>query len=402
MDSGDAIKEGGSSAGKKSHPMWPDEPLRFTEEHVDQLLVWCVKQESSDISFQTDKPVYNDIHGLLSPATRRPLDSADMAVVLARIYGPDAMARLAGAKDLDLSYEIRPDRNTRVRFRVNITGILSRGRDGAQITMRSLPTEPPKFEKMGIEKEIVDAWSPKDGLVLVTGPTGSGKSTLLAAGNRMLIERDIGCGKMLTYEAPIEFTYDTLLNEHSLVAQTEVPKHLPSFEAGIRNALRRKPNIILVGEARDRETIAACIEAGQTGHAVYSTVHTTGVPQTIRRMVAAFEPGERLERSYSLMETLRMIITQILVPKIGGGRVGLREWLVFDEDLREKMLEIPNDRWALELSRIVPKQGARWFSLQSLHMNAVKSNAAGSFLLPEVPKKARPKKQKRRPGQYNV
>lgn len=336
---------------------YPDEPMRLQDSDIDPLLLWCVSQKSSDISFQTDRPLYNDIAGILRPGTKRSLDSADMAVLLNRIYGADALARLASGTDLDLSYEIRPDRFKRVRFRVNITPILSRGRDAAQITMRVLPDEPPRMQDLNIEQDIIDHWAPRDGIVLVTGPTGSGKSTLLAAGNRMMIERANGCGKMLCYESPIEFVYDTITSENSLVAQSEIPRHLKSFDAGVRNALRRKPNIILVGEARDRETISACIEAGQTGHAVYSTVHTIGVAATIRRMVATFESGERAERAYALMETMRMIVTQILIPKEGGGRIGLREWLVFDDKLREKMLEIPPERWPAELIKIVRAQG---------------------------------------------
>lgn len=336
---------------------YPDEPLRLQESDIDPILLWCVRQKSSDISFQTDRPLYNDIAGTLRPGTKRPMDSADMAVLLGKIYGADALARLASGTDLDLSYEIRPDRFKRVRFRVNITPILSRGRDAAQITMRILPDEPPRMQDLGIEQDIIDNWAPRDGLVLVTGPTGSGKSTLLAAGNRMMIERKNGCGKMLCYEAPIEFVYDTITSENSLVSQSEIPRHLKSFDAGVRNALRRKPNIILVGEARDRETISACIEAGQTGHAVYSTVHTIGVAATIRRMVATFEPGERAERAYALMETMRMIITQILVPKEGGGRISLREWLVFDDKLREQLLEMSPDKWPAALIRIVRDHG---------------------------------------------
>lgn len=336
---------------------WPEEPDRFKDDDVDKLLLWCVERGTSDISIQTDRPVYNEIHGSLYPATYRPLDAADMAVILARIYGAEAQAKLAGGSDLDVSYEIRPDRFNRVRFRVNITAILSRGRDSAQITMRSLPNEPPTMDDLGIEQEIIDGWAPRQGLVLICGPTGSGKSTLLSAGNRMLIERKGGCGKMLTYESPIEFTYDTLTNKRSLVAQSEIPRHLPSFAAGVRNALRRKPNIILVGEARDRETVSAAIEAGQTGHAVYSTVHTTGVAATIRRMVSTFEPEERSERAFALMETMRLIVTQALVPKVGGGRCGIREWMRFDDDTREFLLDMPPEKWTNEVQRLLPKQG---------------------------------------------
>lgn len=336
---------------------WPDEPVRFQDEHVDPFLLWCISKGSSDVTIQSDRPVYNEIHGKLYPGTYRPLDTADMAVFLTKIYGPEATARLASADDLDLSYEIRPDRYTRHRFRVNITAILSRGRDAAQITMRVLPTEPPTMEMLNIEPDIVNNWAPRQGMVVITGPTGSGKTTLLAAGMRMLLESKHGCGKMLTYEAPIEYTYDTIKGPHSSVAQTEIPRHLPDWSRGVRNALRRKPNIILVGEARDRETINAAIEAGQTGHTVYTTTHTIGVASTIRRMISTFEPDERSERAYALMETLRLVVTQALVPKIGGGRMGVREWMRFDDIVREKLLDMDYNDWTPEIQRMIGNYG---------------------------------------------
>lgn len=336
---------------------WPDEPGRFTEDHVDTFLLWCVKKGASDISIQTDRPVYTEVHGILYPATYRPLDAADMAVFLHKIYGPDALARLASGTDLDVSYEIRPDRYSRSRFRVNITPILARGRDAAQITMRVLPAEPPRMADLNVEQQIIDSWAPRQGMVVITGPTGSGKTTLLAAGIRMLLERPFGCGKILTYEAPIEFTYDTIHSPRSLVAQSEIHRHLPDFAAGVRNALRRKPQIILVGEARDRETISSAIEAAQTGHAVYTTTHTTGVASTVRRMISAFDKQERSERAYALMETLRLIVTQALVPRKNGGRIGVREWMVFPDEIREKLLDMDYEHWTPEIQRMIPFYG---------------------------------------------
>jgi len=336
---------------------WPAEPPRMRDEDLDALLYWCVNERASDITLQTDRPVYVEVDGKLRPATVRPLDAADLSVMLNRVYGAEALAKLASGTDLDLSYEIRLDRNTRSRFRVNITAILSRGRDSVQITMRVLPSMPPRMQDLGIEQEIIDAWAPRQGLVLVTGPTGSGKTTLLAAGCRMLVEREQGCGKMLTYEAPIEYVYDAVTGPHSLVSQSEIPRHLPSFADGVRNALRRKPNIILVGESRDRETVAAAIEAGQTGHLVYSTVHTIGVAATMRRMVSVFEPDERTERAFALLETMRLIVTQALVPKVGGGRVGVREWMAFDDSIRDRLFDIPIEHWTTEIQRLVPDRG---------------------------------------------
>ena len=336
---------------------WPDEPDRFTEAAVDVFLLWCVKQNSSDVTIQTDRPIYNEIHGTLYPATFRNIDAADMAIMLQKIYGPEALARLAAGKDLDISYEIRPDRYTRIRFRVNITAILSKGRDSAQITMRVLPSEPPTMKDLNIEQEIIDAWAPRQGVVIVTGPTGSGKTTLLAAGNRLLLERPEGCGKMLTYEAPIEYVYDTIQSPRSLVSQSEIPRHLPDFAHGVRNALRRKPEIILVGEARDRETINATIEAAQTGHAVYTTTHTTGVASTVQRMLSTYDMKEREERAVALMETLRLIVTQALVPRVDGGRIGVREWMKFPDEVREKLMDMKFTQWPNEIQRMINQYG---------------------------------------------
>ncbi len=336
---------------------WPEEPVRFSEEHIDPFLLWCVKKNASDINFQSDRQVYTEIHGTLYPATFRPLDAADMATILTRIYGPEALARLASGTDLDLSYEVRPDRYTRVRFRVNITAVLSRGRDASQITMRVLPNEPPTMRDLNIEEDIINAWAPRQGVVIVTGPTGSGKTTLLAAGIRMLLERKHGCGKVVCYEAPIEFVYDAIKSPRSMIAQTEIPRHLPDFARGVRNALRRKPNIILVGEARDRETITTTIEASQTGHLVYTTTHTIGVANTIQRMISTFDSDERSERAYSLLETVRLIVTQALVPKTTGGRIGVREWMRFPDDVRERLLGMEFTQWPAEIQRILPYYG---------------------------------------------
>lgn len=336
---------------------WPDEPVRFMEDHVDDFLMWCVSKGSSDVTIQSDRTIYNEISGKLYPATYRPLDSAEINSFLNKIYGPEALAKLASASDLDLSYEIRPDRYSRSRFRVNITAVLSKGRDSVQITMRVLPSDPPTFEQLGIEEDIVKNWAPRQGLVVVTGPTGSGKTTLLAAGIRHRLEHKGGCGKILSYEAPIEYTYDNINSPHSLIAQSEIPRHLPDFYRGVRNALRRKPEIILVGEARDRETINAAIEAGQTGHTVYTTTHTIGVAATIRRMISTFEPEERSERAYALMESIRLVVTQALVPRIGGGRLGVREWMAFDDRVRERLLGMDFNQWSPEIQRMIDQYG---------------------------------------------
>ena len=180
--------------------------------------------------------------------------------------------------------------------------------------------------------------APYQGTVVITGSTGSGKSTLLASIIKSLLEQTDGNRKMLTYEAPIEFVYDTVDAPSSLISQSEIPKHLPSFAAGVRNALRRKPRLILVGEARDQETIAAVIEAALTGHPVYTTVHSNGVADAVRRMITTFPADERHSRALDILETMRLIVWQKLSPSTDGKRVALREFLVFDDKIRDALL----------------------------------------------------------------
>src|SRR3990167_9567747 len=145
--------------------------------------------------------------------------------------------------------------------------------------------------------------------------------------------------KVLTYEAPIEFVYDSVDKATSIISQSEIPRHLESFAAGVRNALRRKPRLILVGEARDEETISAVMEAAMTGHPVYTTLHSNGVAETIRRLVTTFPADEREGRTVDMIETIRLVISQRLMPTVDGKRVALREYLVFDEKIRDILLE---------------------------------------------------------------
>jgi defect in organelle trafficking protein DotB len=181
--------------------------------------------------------------------------------------------------------------------------------------------------------------APAQGIVYVTGATGSGKTTLLAAIIRDLAEQQDSNRKILTYEAPIEFVYDSITMPSAIVSQSEIPRHLPSFAAGVRNALRRKPRLILVGESRDPETIGASIEAALTGHPVYTTLHSNGVAETLRRLVNSFPAEEAKARMIDIIETIRVVIWQQLVPSTDGKRIALREFLVFNERLRDILLD---------------------------------------------------------------
>jgi defect-in-organelle-trafficking protein DotB len=324
---------------KMSDFLFPNEPVRLSIGPMDEILIHCVKLGASDITFQTGEAIFAEIFGRLKKVTRRKLSNTEVGEVLNSMYGPNATSLLMSGKDLDTHYEIRPNRNDRYRFRINGTGCQVEGHDGIQITCRTIPTDPPTLESMKLPTVILNAIAPEQGVVYVTGATGSGKSTLLAAIIRNIAGEAESNRKILTYEAPIEFVYDNVEKVSSIVSQSEIPRHLPSFAAGVRNALRRKPKLILVGEARDPETVAAVMEAAMTGHPVYTTLHSNSVAETIRRLVITFPTEERQSRTIDIIETVRLVISQRLVPTIDGKRVALREYLIFDEKVRDVLLE---------------------------------------------------------------
>jgi len=346
-----------TQGGEERAHSFPDEGPRIAEAEIDRMMVWASDLPASDITFQTNEPVWCEIHGRLYKVTRRALTAAEVQDILNRLYGANGAAQIASGKDIDMAHEIRPDRLKRYRFRVNATGILVDGQDGIQITARTMPEDPPRMSDLGIESQIAENIAPRQGLVLVTGPTGSGKSTLLASIIRELAEDVDGNRKILTYEAPIEFVYDRVIGPSSVISQTEIPRHLPSFAAGVRNALRRKPAVILVGESRDPETMGASAEASLTGHLVFSTVHANGVAETVRRMISIFPAAERQARAIDLMESMRMIITQALLPAPDGGRVALREFLVMDDEVRDHLLSHELSDWPAETRRLIRERG---------------------------------------------
>lgn len=324
--------------------LMPDEPTRFTPAYMDKMLEHAQRLEASDITIQTGESIFVEVYGRLIKITNRQLSNTELGDLINAIYGPNATTQLLSGKDIDTHYEFRPSRGVRFRYRVNGTACLVEGHDGIQITLRTIPTTPPKLDTMELPEEILEAIEPQEGIVFITGATGSGKSTLLASIIRQLIENEDSNRKVLTYEAPIEFVFDEIDTISAVVSQSEIPRHLPSFADGVRNALRRKPRLIMVGECRDPETISAALEAALTGHPVYTTLHTSGVAETMRRLVTSFTGEERLGRTIDILETIRLCIWQKLVPTVDGKRVALREYLVFNEEVRDILLESdPND-----------------------------------------------------------
>lgn len=354
---------------------FPREPQRFGEQDLDPLLQYCTKIGASDITLQTAEPVIVEIMGRIYKITNHKLSTTEVGDLLNTLYGPNGTTQILSGKDVDTHYEFHPTRMERYRYRVNGTGCHVAGNFAIQLTLRNIPSDPPKLSQLDLPPEIMKNIAPHEGVVYVTGATGSGKTTLLAAIIREIAE-DPECNrKILTYEAPIEFVFDSINKPTAVVSQSEIPRNLPTFAAGVRNALRRKPRLILVGEARDQETIAAVIEAALTGHPVYTTLHTTGVPETIRRLVGTFPVEERSGRTIDIIETLRLIIWQKLVPTVDGKQTALREYLIFTEEVRDELLAADVNQVTAVTRKLLKEKG------QPMLIDAQKKFAQG--IIPE-------------------
>jgi defect in organelle trafficking protein DotB len=337
--------------------MMQNEPTRFTPADLDRLLVHVQTLDASDITVQTGSQVFVEVYGKLSKVTNRALSNTEVGDLINGIYGPNATAQLLSGRDIDTYYEFRPNRGVRYRYRVNATACLVDGHDAIEITLRTIPTTPPKLSTLELPADILAAIAPQEGVVFITGATGSGKSTLLASIVRELIENEDSNRKVLTYESPIEFVYDEIKTTSAIVSQSEIPRHIPTFAEGVRNALRRKPRLILVGECRDPETISATLEAALTGHPVYTTLHTSGVAETMRRLVTSFPGEERMGRTVDILETIRLCIWQKLVPTIDGHLTPLREYLIFNEEIRDILLDSDPNEITTNTRKLVYERG---------------------------------------------
>jgi defect-in-organelle-trafficking protein DotB len=330
-----------------------DEPVRMGLDDFEEFLQLAISAGASDITIQSDQQPRIEVHGVLQRATRRPWTPNEVDLVLTHIYGAsNARTEINSQKILDFSYEISTPDNTRQRMRVNATGILGRDDGGVEITMRILPSKTPDLDMVKLTDEEVVALSPRDGIVVIAGATGSGKSTTMAAITRTHLENHDRPVKIVDVQAPIEYTFrdvrDKLAGSPSMIGQSEVGRHIKSFAAGVHSALRRKPHIISVGEARDFETISAALEAALTGHLVYTTTHAGSVSDAMRRLLTTFPASERESRGYDLVSSLRFLMVQHLVPRIDqGGRIPVREYLRFTDRVRERILSAPVSDWPI-------------------------------------------------------
>lgn len=300
----------------------PNQELR-----IEILLEEVVRRKASDLHLQVGLPPMLRVDGSLVPMSGyTPLDEAGVETLLFAILDQDQRMILDKDKEFDFSFAF----GTLGRFRVN--AYHERGNLAA--ALRLIPNEIKTITELGVPPIVMNFANYPRGLVLVTGPTGSGKSTTLSAlVDKLNTERSM---HIITIEDPIEFTHKS---KKSVVVQREVHYDTYSFSAALRSSLRQDPDVVLIGEMRDLETISAAITIAETGHLVLASLHTNSAAQSIDRMIDVFPPHQQSQIRAQLANILMAICSQRLIPAIGGGRVVAAEILIANPAVRNIIRE---------------------------------------------------------------
>ncbi len=280
---------------------------------IEDLLRILINKKASDLHLRAGSPPMLRASGEIEPIQNQPvLSSDDIDAMLASVMLDHNREEFKELNDTDFAHEITGI----ARFRGNAL----RERKGTGAVFRAIPAAVVTVEQMGLSQEVQRLCHLTKGLVLVTGPTGSGKSTTLCA----LIDlvNRTRSDHVITIEDPIEFVHES---KKCLITQRHVGVHTSSFKHALRAALREDPDIVLVGELRDLETVSMAIETAETGHLVFGTVHTSTAVSTVDRVIDQFPPDRQAQIRVMLSESLKGVISQVLCKKIGGGRVAARE-----------------------------------------------------------------------------
>jgi len=303
------------------------QPRAIEEVHLDDLLRLVVEKRGSDLHLAAGVPPVLRIDGALLATNFESLNDFEVQRMIYAILTDEQIRAFETEYELDCSYELKE----LSRFRVNVY----RDRGAVAGAFRVIPSRIPTIRELGLPLVLEDLSRRPRGLVLVTGPTGSGKSTTLAAMiGQINNERS---AHIITCEDPIEYLHS---HRRSLINQRELGADTLSFPAALKHALREDPDVILVGEMRDLETMALAITAAETGHLVFSTVHTNNASQTVDRIVDVFPPGQQEQIRIQLSNNLEAVLSQQLLPRAGTpGRVCAMEIMIASPAIRNLIRE---------------------------------------------------------------
>lgn len=322
-------------------------PNRFTDKsELDDLLYNLTLNEGSDVFLMSGRPIFSKIHSKKKMLSKRVLQSSEMKDIAEIIGGDGTISDLGSgiAQNASYSFEKIVDGEVKnYRYRVNMVPCLRDNTRGMTITIRNIPTVIPSTTQLAIDPEIVDlVRGSRQGMILCVGATGNGKSSTLASliADRMTYDPDNS--NLVTFEDPVEFTYDYVNADIKMSTQLEVGRHIKSFSAGLTEAMRMAPDLILVGEIRDYLTMHAGMSAAVSGHTLFSTLHANNIAETLTRMAGFFPPDLQHQARMDILSSLSMIVAQRLVPSTDGKRVALREYLILNNQIREQLLESKN------------------------------------------------------------
>jgi twitching motility protein PilT len=302
-------------------------PTDVTSSRIDGLLEELWNAGGTDLLLTAGIPPQIRVHGDLYPVNgARPLTADDTESMVAELLSPAQSAAFAAQQDYDFSFSWREQ--ARIRGNAFVQ------RDQTALALRMIPRAVPTMEELGLPPVLADLTARHQGLILVTGPTGSGKSTSLAAMVDRINTRR-AC-HILTIEDPIEYVHD---HKRSLVSQREVGTDTPSFNDALRAALREDPDVLLVGEMRDLESIRFALTIAETGHLVFATLHTNDTAQSISRMIDVFPAEQQAQVRVQLAAALSAVVYQRLIPRAGGGMVAAYEVLVANSAARNLIKE---------------------------------------------------------------
>ncbi len=339
-------------------PFGPFSSQAEAQDVLEKLLRIQVSRGAADLHLRVGEPPIFRLGGdLLRLEGENPLQADQVDAMLKSIMPDKNKLEFEARWDTDFAHEI----TGLSRFRVNVL----RDRNGTAAVMRTIATGTVTVEEMGISAEVQALCNLSKGLVLVTGPTGSGKSTSLCALVDLMNRQR--SDHIITIEDPIEFVHQS---KKCLITQRQVGVHTESFKSALRAALREDPDIVLVGELRDLETIAIALETAETGHLVFGTLHTSTAASTINRIVDQY-PADRQEQiRIMLAESLKGVVSQTLCKKIGGGRVAAREVLIVNKAVSALIRE----NKTVQINNVIQTQ--RKLGMETLNdalMNLVKS-----------------------------
>lgn len=288
---------------------------------LTDLLELVISEKASDLHLHVDQAPVLRISGAMLPVEGPLLTPEDTAAMVKEITPPHHLKRLEELGGCDFGFSF----GHKARFRVSCFKARSGEADenAYGIVLRQIPHDMFSLEKLGLSDKVKSLLMRQRGLILVTGPTGSGKTTTLASMLNWINENEER--HIITIEDPIEYFHD---HKRSVVTQREIGRDVPSFSDAIRSALRQDPDIILVGEMRDLETITAAVSAAETGHLVFATLHTTGAARTVDRIVDAFPADTKEQIRMQLASSLVAVISQVLCRRKDGGRVAGYEIMI--------------------------------------------------------------------------